>query len=74
MKELEEKQKWEKYSSAQKEVKVVWTARIIMRRDEEYMRKRMMIMDVEGRRRKERPKRKGKCKLEGEGTVGGGDA
>ena len=48
---LEEKQKWEKYSSARKEVKVVRTAWHVTRRDE------VMRMDVEGRR-EGRPKRR----------------
>ena len=44
--------------NARKEVKVVRTARCVMRRDEVYVGKRVTRMDVEGRRRKGRPKRR----------------
>ena len=49
--------------------------RYIMRRDEEYVEKIMMRMDVEekGRKTKEEVDRQCKCVLEGEWTVGGGD-
>ena len=55
-------------SNKVQEIRLKWYGHV-MRRDEEYVGKSVMMMDVEGRRRKGRLKWSCKCVLEGEGTV-----
>ena len=55
MKELEGQQKWEICKKVQ-ESRLKWYGRVL-RREDEYVGKRVMVMEVPGKRRKGRPKR-----------------
>ena len=57
MKELKEQRSWEKYQkSAVKEVELAWTCS--EKSDGEYVGKRVIVIEVPGKRRRGRPKKR----------------
>ena len=57
MKELEGRQKWEKYPRKCRRVGFKWYGHV-SRREDEYVGKRVLGMEVPGKRRRGRPKRR----------------
>ena len=57
MKELEGRQKWEKITKKVQEIRLKWYGHV-SRREDEYVGKRVMGMEVPGKRMRGRPKRR----------------